>query len=184
MKKISLMILLSFSILALTSEEEIFIRKERQESGYMEFWSEIRTIGTIFDVNEKTFIISLNENVYSKTFWISIRPYLGEKLSNYPNIVNSLESIDKVKFIRDGKSLVLEAYFEQRYYDPDNLDEFNLNTSILTKNQESYILDGGYNIQLISGNKIVYSTNEIEDNSVSDEIYREILKESLDEGND
>ncbi len=59
-----------------------------------------------------------------------------------------------------------------------------MNTSNLTKNQESYILDGGYSIQLISGNKVVYSTNEIEDNSVSDEIYKEILKESLDEGND
>lgn len=183
MKKFLLLLVLSLNLLALTKEQENFIRAKRQDSMNMEFWSETREIGTIMNIFDVFTIVKLNENVYTRSFWITIEAYTGEKLSNYPNIIKKLEMIDGVKFFKNGKSLILPTYHSPRYYSSDDVQSYILDTEPLTKEQESFILNGGYSIQLMSNNKVILSTDVIEDNSVSDLIYKEILKESNDKKN-
>lgn len=178
MKKFLLLLVLSLNLLALTKEQENFIRAKRQDSMSMEFWSETREIGTTMDILDVFTIIKLNENVYSRSFWITIEAYTGEKLSNYPSIIKKLEMINGVKFLKNGKSLILPTYHSPSYYSSDDVQTYILDTEPLTKDQESFILNGGYSIQLMTNNKVILSTDVIEDNSVSDLIYKKIINES------
>ncbi len=171
--------ILSLNVLSLTKEQESFIRVERQKSMNMQFWSETRELGTVAEISNTSVIVKLSQNVYFKEFWISIEGYMGENLSDYPNVVPKLELIEKVKFSKKGKSVTLPLYHSPKYYDSNDVDIYVLNMTQLTKEQEAFLLDGGYSIQFLSqSNKIIFLIDTIEDNSVSDEIYKKILKES------